>query len=145
MQPARTLNRACANRCRLGYLGLTHEGSPMADMNTPIHITRDTLAEAVVWLVSAAFFGGLAVPLGWQVFGYLRSGEWVPFSALDAMSLFSDSPWLRSPGDWLGVHRMLDAIHGGLFLMAVFGLVGLIVVGGLTTLLERGRQSQVNG
>ena len=117
----------------------------MADMNTPIHITLDTLVEGVVWLVCAAFIGGLAAPLGWQVFVYLRSGEWVPFSTLDALALFSSSPWLRSPDDWIGFHRMLDAIHGGLFLMAASGLVGLVVVGFLSAIMQRGRQSQVSG
>lgn len=94
----------------------------MADMNTPIPITLESALMGVVWLACAAFVGGLAVPLGLQIIGYLRSGEWVPFSGLDAMALFSDSSWLRSPEDWLGIHRMMDAIHGGLFGVSSFSV-----------------------
>lgn len=112
--------------------------------NPQITVTLETLFEGVVWLACAAFFGGLAVPLGWQVFGYLRSGEWVPFSILDAMALFSDSTWLRSPDDWIGFHRLLDAIHGGLFLMAVAGLVGMVAVLALAPLADRKQKAQVS-
>lgn len=116
----------------------------MADMNTPIHITLDTMLEGVVLLACAAFVGGPVAPLAWQVLGYLRSGEWVPFSVLDAMALFSDSPWLRSPDDWIGFHRMLDAIHGGLFLMLVFGLVLLVLVVVLQGFADRKQKAQVS-
>lgn len=109
----------------------------MADMNTPINITLDSVFMAVVGLACAAFVGGLAVPLGLQVLRFLRSGEWVPFSGLDAMALFSDSTWLRSPDDWLGIHRMMDAIHGGLFLMVVFGLIGWVLVAALAPFFNR--------
>jgi hypothetical protein len=116
----------------------------MADMNTPIHITLDTLLEGVVWLACAAFAGGLVVPLGLQILRFLRSGEWVPFSGLDAMALFSDSAWLRSPDGWLGIHRMMDAIHGGLFLMAVFGVIGWVLVAALAPFFNRKGQAQVS-
>jgi len=48
---------------------------------------------------------GVALPLkilGEQVYGWLRSGEWVAVSAIDLLMLGWDDPWLTYPQDWIG-------------------------------------------
>lgn len=112
----------------------------MADTGASQNIT---LFDVVAGCAGIATTGGLCVPLGLQIIGYLRAGHWVPFSAVDAMALFSDSSWLRSPDDWIGIHRMLGAIHGGLFMMVVAGAVGLALLAALALLPDRTAPAQV--
>jgi len=61
---------------------------------------------------------GVALPLkilGEQVYGWLRSGEWVAVSAIDLLMLGWDDPWLTYPQDWIGVHWTLSHLPGALF------------------------------
>ncbi len=47
--------------------------------------------------------------LGWQIYSYLRLGEWPSLSIITAL-LWLNVDWARSPNDWAGVHKILDAI-----------------------------------
>lgn len=47
--------------------------------------------------------------LGWQIYGYLRQGEWPALSVIAALQ-WLNIEWARSPRDWLGLHNLLDAM-----------------------------------
>ena len=80
---------------------------------------RESLAHFLEFLGDAAAFvagAPLALSVVKQVLVYLKKGEWVTFSGIDALAMvFKDSPWLHSPQDWIGVHQFLGWVHGGIF------------------------------
>jgi hypothetical protein len=47
--------------------------------------------------------------IGWQIYSYLRLGEWQSLSIITAL-LWLNVDWARLPSDWAGVHKILDAI-----------------------------------
>ena len=47
--------------------------------------------------------------LVWQIYSYLRFGEWPSLSVITAL-LWLNVDWARSPRDWAGVHKALEAI-----------------------------------
>ena len=57
----------------------------------------------------------------WQVFTYLRQGNWIPFSLLDGLAWLK-VPWAVTPTDWLGLHNLLNQVHVsiGLLLLSIF-------------------------
>jgi hypothetical protein len=72
----------------------------------------------------AALFGGVfflagAVIIGLQTLAYFYHGSWVPFSLIEFSLLFSSSPWLVEPHEWIGVHNILSKIPASLTLIGV--------------------------
>lgn len=77
---------------------------------------------SLVLIAGSAILAGLAIP-AWQVFVWLRDGEWVPFSIIDSLrpisaffSRFDSSwtafdAWLATPASWIGVHKLLSFLH----------------------------------
>lgn len=61
--------------------------------------------------------------VGWQIFDFLRDGEWVSISIITALVKF-DIPWAIYPQDWLGLHKVLDVIP----LSAALFVSGLIAL-----------------
>ncbi len=47
--------------------------------------------------------------LVWQIYSYLRLGEWPSLSIITALH-WLNVDWARSPHDWAGVHKVLDAM-----------------------------------
>jgi len=61
---------------------------------------------ALVGLLVA--LAGLAV-LAYQVYFYLRNGQWLPVSVMSAAA--PHVPWLRDPRSWVGLHKLVrDAL-----------------------------------
>ena len=94
-------------------------------------VNREDLQE----LVSIALvFCLLAIPigiLGWQSYQFLQTGSWQPFSCLDVLEvvgIFEDLT--NAPKDWLGVHKILNWLHGSILVLGVF-LVPLFFIMGL--------------
>ena len=64
-----------------------------------------------------------------QVILYLKTGAWVKFSGADALAVvFTDSAWLYDPQDWIGVHKFLEWIHGGILATAILTAMYLPIV-----------------
>jgi hypothetical protein len=55
------------------------------------------------------FLAGLVL-IALQIFGWLRSGEWLPVNVLVGLSIFWNSPWIASPQDWIGLHSILSRL-----------------------------------
>lgn len=107
----------------------------------------NTLGERVRWaailsllwtlnLAALASFVLALLILGWQVFKWLKSGEWIPASVIDALvkirSWLIDSDadwtnfdyWLLLPTTWIGLHKALAFTHVSIVLVALaFALV----------------------
>lgn len=69
---------------------------------------------AAIYSVVAYLAGSLLVFAGLgtlcvQGFLYLKDGYWTPYSLLFVATKLSDSPWLQTPDDWVGLHNMLAA------------------------------------
>lgn len=82
--------------------------------------TGPELLGYLVWVLLLGFLGAAAI-LGWQFYGYLRSGEW-PALSMIALLQWLHIDWARSPRDWAGLHELLDAIP-----MSLAALLGGIV------------------
>lgn len=70
------------------------------------------------------WFGGLAT-IACQGYSFLRYGIWSPVSLIEAFKWVSDSLWLTSPHEWMGLHWLLSKIPFSLASMAI-GFVVLI-------------------
>lgn len=46
--------------------------------------------------------------MGWQIYAYLKFGEWPSLSVITILS-WCNIEWARSPSDWVGVHKTLNA------------------------------------
>lgn len=73
----------------------------------------------------------LGIPT-WQIYKWLREGEWIPFSGLDALShafewLNISKDWITAPQDWIGLHTALGWVHGSV-LIWLFGLIVYLVL-----------------
>ncbi|MER8567531.1 hypothetical protein NKH85_16235 [Mesorhizobium sp. M0924] len=77
----------------------------------------------VVGIVALVFWlAGFAV-IATQMWGYLQTATWQPFSFIDAGRLFSDQLWFSQPNQWLGLYRILDWIPVSLVLVAMGYLI----------------------
>lgn len=88
------------------------------------------LEKALLWLAGGmllvGLFGGPGV-LAFQVFDYLRSGEWPAMSINHLVVEFGGSmeQWAISPEQWLGLHEVFESFPLSVFLF-VFGLLSAI-------------------
>jgi hypothetical protein len=60
----------------------------------------------------------------WQLFMFLKSGSWHGVGALDFYRLFHNTAWAYEPHDWIGLHKVLNWINGGLAGACIFLAVG---------------------
>ena len=75
--------------------------------------------------------------LGWQVFGWLKSGDWTPLplaslglrEAAEFLEHQELRNWAVNPSNWIGLHKFLDWLNVavapiliGMLLARVFGL-----------------------
>lgn len=75
-------------------------------------------------MIPASIFIVPAVILGiWKIFFYLRNGEWIEVSTLEALHLIGVD-WATNPHSWLGVHKILS----GLSLFDFLGWSGLTLM-----------------
>ena len=85
-------------------------------------------ASSILGLIDARAFGS-------QCFNWLHMGQWVPFTTIDALRYVSSNAWLDQPNDWIGVHKILDAVPG------VFAIL-VVVFFGLCIGIEMAREFQ---
>lgn len=67
--------------------------------------------------------------LGYQIIFYLKNGAWQPLSVIDGLVYLSQerpSLWLLYPQDWIGLHKLLEAIPLSLGI-ALLGVLWAIV------------------
>jgi hypothetical protein len=91
---------------------------------------------AAVAIAGAAPVLYLAGLLAWQVVGLLQRGSWVPLPAslLLTEHSFAFLPalgwaWLMSPDSLLPVHSALMWVLGRVHAGAIFGVIGLVLIG----------------
>jgi hypothetical protein len=59
----------------------------------------------------------------WQIYEYLRSGEWRPVSVITALR-WCNIEWSNFPAQWIGVHKILDQVPLS-FVSLIVGFTGL--------------------
>jgi len=96
---------------------------------------RESAADALVGTVILGGFLGFGTGIvlgllvfGYQAYSYLRTGEWLELSALDALKSVSPETWswLWYPRDWVGVNDLLQSLPLSLFVLLVATLIGII-------------------
>ncbi len=69
---------------------------------------KDQIEEATILIfVGLMIFAPLGI-LGWQAYGYLRNGQWISLSVLDAFR-WMDVKWAFAPTDWIGLYKLLES------------------------------------
>ncbi len=84
--------------------------------------------------------GGLGT-LAWQIYTYLRVGEWDTFSLIDLVQeVFpaSAGQWVLFPTDWIGLHEVLSWMPISLFFIGIAALMMTILKPSVA--LQRGVQ-----
>jgi len=79
-------------------------------------------------LCTASIVIGLPVS-GFQLYVYLKHGQWPVFSTLDAIKYFARPEiwsWPWSPQDWLGLHQLLESIPLVIFLVLLVTFIATI-------------------
>jgi hypothetical protein len=101
------------------------QGLKLSSSGPPV-LTSDSASEfgnrVAFSFVALLVLAGLGV-LGLQIYAWLRSGAWFPFSVVDGARLIFDYQWLVSPVDWIGLHGALSQIPISALLL--IGGVGL--------------------
>ena len=72
------------------------------------------------------FIGGIGI-VGWQVFIFLKVGQWVevPLFSIAFLAPNSIQSWLNDPTTWLGLHKIVMGVLEGCPLscpLIIFGL-----------------------
>jgi hypothetical protein len=49
---------------------------------------------------------GATLVFAYQIFAFLKTGEWLPLSLVSALS-WAGVSWAASPTEWQGLHRLL--------------------------------------
>ena len=104
-------------------------------MKSPMGFIRRKLAAAfdeqdwvTLWCIPALGAWGYAVlRFGLQIYHYLQTGEWMPFTGLTAVCDLWGTSWCSQPENWLGVWDILDTLNGSLVL--IFAGIALAVPG----------------
>lgn len=64
--------------------------------------------------------------IGWQIFRYLKDGDWPAVSLITALQWMGvEKPWVSNPTEWVGLHSVMDTIPLSLTLvvLAIFTLM----------------------
>ena len=86
----------------------------------------DSLGDIGEFLLNCAIICPLGI-LGYQTYIFLKDGSWPPLSVIWLLN-FMEVSWARSPTDWHGLHRILDAFPLSLFSLGVFILILIFIV-----------------
>ncbi len=79
----------------------------------------------VAIFVWGGLLGGLGI-IGWQVYSYLRSGEWIGVSIITGLQNI-DMEWAHNPGSWVGLYQVLDLINLGVAVWISGLILGAVV------------------
>ncbi len=108
------------------------------------------IKRTIDWVSDALFEGGFGI-MGagmlvvlYQIFYYLKEGDWLTISVIDALIYVQKDPWpwLLYPGDWVGFHNLLQKTPLSVGL-AVLGIAWLFSFAHLQETLDeyqRGRK-----
>ena len=88
---------------------------------------KQIFAEGLASLSAILGMLAMVVCLLWQCYVYARHGFWFPLTALDVLGMMFNVTWLTNPEDWLGVHRFLSFLNGGVFAFGLITLAGVSV------------------
>jgi len=88
------------------------------------------IASVFIFLpIFLAFYACVVLPIpiiGWQIYSYLKTGEWLPISMLDGLAWLG-LDWARIPNqpNWVGLHEILTfmPLSIGLWLVALISLI----------------------
>ena len=64
--------------------------------------------------------------VGWQIFHYLKDGDWQPLSVITAMG-WAGLEWAFSPTSWLGLYKVLDWMPLSIAALALTLLASIIL------------------
>jgi hypothetical protein len=64
----------------------------------------DTNIGVAIWVSSSLGTTGI---IGWQVYKYMRIGEWYPLSVISALR-WCNVQWSFFPTEWFGLYKILD-------------------------------------
>lgn len=69
---------------------------------------EDYIAKAIGSVILSLPIAGLGTFL-WQVYNWLKTGEWVSISVIDFLLWTGlDANWLHQPQSWIGVWKIFD-------------------------------------
>lgn len=63
--------------------------------------------DILIPLLGAGVLAAIGI-VGWQIYSYLKLGEWPSLSIITVL-LWFNVDWARSADDWAGVHKILNA------------------------------------
>ena len=74
-------------------------------------------------VLGLGLFGGLGM-LGYQIYMYLRSGEWYSFSVITGLR-WLNVQWAFYPKEWIGLYKILDdfPLSLGIFICGFIPLI----------------------
>lgn len=74
----------------------------------------------------------------YQVYIWLRTGEWTAYSVLYGLSYFDNlKEWVVYPTSWIGIHKLLDKIPLSLFLIVVWCCLFFVVISIINEIREQ--------
>ena len=93
------------------------------DKEVAERVEQEASPTVLLMIIGVAFCLGGAGIVVYQIYTYLKSGNWEPISTIDALLLF-EIQWAMNPTDWLGAWKVLDKIPAS---VPIF-VCGLIVL-----------------
>jgi hypothetical protein len=73
----------------------------------------------IMWLAFALLVAG------WQVIGYLKTGNWIGVGVIEVVRFF-DGEWVEKPTSWIGLNEVLRVIPLSITFLAM-GLANLFL------------------
>ena len=84
---------------------------------------KENKTPIIVYGLMAFLFGAFSALtiVGWQIYGYLRSGDWVSISIIDVLN-WLEIAWAKNPQSWFGLYELLTKMSFSLtiFIASLF-------------------------
>jgi hypothetical protein len=84
-----------------------------------------TSVPLALWCLGLGLLGALSIWF-YQIFTFLRSGDWAPISVVTALGWLKIE-WALFPTQWLGAHKILDFLPLSLFSLGFAVISGLVL------------------
>ena len=62
--------------------------------------------DILIPILALGVLGAIGI-IGWQIYSYLKLGEWHSLSVITVLR-WCNIEWANSPSDWAGVHKILN-------------------------------------
>jgi hypothetical protein len=87
---------------------------------------------------------GGATVLGWQSYGWLKRGQWVPLSLYGAVEKYKGADsfaqsWVVHPQSWFGLHKVLLPVMKWMPLSACLLVLGFVLFSVFISLMDSKR------